>query len=83
MTEKNRALERALSEIRTLRGLLPICSHCKSIRNDKGLWTRVEAYFSDHTDVRFSHGLCPNCIKELYPDIADQIIEQLNSPDKG
>lgn len=83
LNEKNRELERALSEIHTLRGLLPICSHCKNIRDDDGLWRRVDAYLTDHTDVKFSHGLCPNCLKELYPDMADEIIEQLNSPDKG
>jgi hypothetical protein len=80
LNEKNRALERALSEIHTLRGLLPICAHCKSIRNDDGLWTRIEAYIADHTDATFSHGLCPNCIRELYPDDADAIIGGMRSP---
>jgi len=75
----NEELKKALSEIRTLRGLLPICSHCKSIRDDKGLWTRIEAYISDHTNAKFSHGLCPECLKEFYPDEADDIIKELNS----
>ena len=83
LIEKNHALERALSEIKTLRGLLPICSRCKSIRDDEGLWKRVEAYLADHTDARFTHGLCPNCLRELYPDMADSIIEKLNPADEG
>lgn len=78
LNEKNQALELALSEIRTLQGLLPMCSHCKSIRTDDGLWMRIEAYLSDHTDAKFSHGLCPDCIRDLYPDDADAIIAQLD-----
>ena len=83
LNEKNEALERALSEIKTLRSILPLCSHCKKVRDDEGVWERLDAYVSDHTDTRFSHGLCPDCLRELYPDDADEIIEQLNSPDKG
>ncbi len=83
LNEKNQALERALSEIKTLRSILPMCSHCRKVRDDEGVWERLEAYVSDHTDTRFSHGLCPDCLRELYPDDADEIIEQLNSPDKG
>jgi len=71
LNEKNAALKGALSEIRTLRGLLPICSHCKSIRDDKGLWTKIEAYLADHTYASFSHGLCPKCLMELY-NLADE-----------
>ncbi len=83
LTEKNQALEHALSEIKTLRSILPMCSHCRKVRDDEGVWERLEAYVSDHTDTRFSHGLCPDCLRELYPDDADEIVEQLNSPDKG
>ena len=81
--EKNRILEQALSEIKTLRGLLPMCSHCKSIRNDSGLWTRIEGYLSEHTDATFTHGMCPNCLRELYPEDADEIIRQLDLPEKA
>ena len=79
LNEKTASLERALSEVRTLRSLLPICAHCRKVRDDAGLWMRLEAYLSDHTDTRFSHGLCPNCIRELYPENADSIIEQMNA----
>ncbi len=83
LNEKNEALERALSEIKTLRSILPMCSHCRKVRDDEGVWERLDAYVSDHTDTRFSHGLCPDCLRELYPDDAEEIIEQMNSPDKG
>ena len=62
-------LQKALSEVKTLRGFLPICSSCKSIRDDKGYWNRIEKYIQDHSDAEFSHGICPDCAKKLYPDI--------------
>jgi PAS domain S-box-containing protein len=62
----------ALAEVRAMSGLLPICAHCKKIRDDKGYWKQLEEYFHTHSDVRFSHGLCPDCVKELYPMIADK-----------
>lgn len=83
LNEKTVSLERALSEVKTLRGLLPICAHCRKVRNDEGLWTGLDAYLASHTDTRFSHGLCPECMRELYPEYADSIIEKLKSPDKG
>ena len=61
-------LQDALKEIRTLSGMLPICSSCKKIRDDHGYWKQVESYISDHSDVEFSHSICPECAKELYPD---------------
>ncbi len=60
-------MQNALAEIKTLRGILPICSNCKKIRDDKGAWTQIEAYISDHTDAEFSHGLCDICAQKLYP----------------
>ena len=63
-----RKLERALDKIKTLRGLIPICAACKKIRDDKGYWHQVEVYFRDHSDVNFSHGMCPDCVKKWYPD---------------
>ena len=54
-----------------LRGLLPICAHCKSIRDDHGHWHSVEAYMSDHTDTELSHGICPECMKKLYPEFQE------------
>jgi sensor domain CHASE-containing protein len=59
-------LETAFSEIKTLRGLIPICAHCKKIRDDSGLWNRIEAYISAHSQASFSHGICPECIEKHY-----------------
>lgn len=61
-------LQGALSEIRTLRGIVPICASCKQIRDDEGFWHQVESYIADRTEAEFSHGICPKCMKELYPD---------------
>lgn len=61
--QKTAELELSLSEIKTLQGLLPICACCKKIRDDYGLWTRVEEYISSHTEAEFTHGLCPDCFK--------------------
>jgi hypothetical protein len=65
-------LKRALSEIKQLRGIIPICSSCKKIRDDKGYWHQVEAYISEHSDAMFSHGICPECMKKLYPELVNQ-----------
>jgi len=62
-------LNKAKDEIKILTGLIPICSVCKKIRDEAGNWNPLEAYISDHTDVIFSHSLCPDCMKRLYPDI--------------
>ncbi len=61
-------LQDALVSIRTLRGMLPICSSCKKIRDDKGYWNQIEAYVSEHSEAEFSHGLCPECAQKLYPE---------------
>jgi len=74
-------LEKALKQIKTLHGLLPMCANCKKIRDDSGYWKQIEirddsgywkqieAYLYEHSDAKFSHGICPDCAKELYPDI--------------
>jgi len=62
-------LEKALKQIKTLHGLLPMCASCKKIRDDSGYWKQIEAYLYEHSDAKFSHGICPDCAKELYPDI--------------
>jgi len=62
-------LQKAFSEIKTLRGILPICSSCKKIRNDKGYWDVIEDYLREHSEAEFSHGICPECAKRLYPDL--------------
>jgi GAF domain-containing protein len=60
-------LKEALANIKTLKGLIPICASCKKIRTDEGFWQQVDVYIRDHTEVEFSHGLCPDCLKKLYP----------------
>jgi DNA-binding NtrC family response regulator len=70
--ERKRAeeeLKKALAEIKTLRGIVPICSNCKKIRDDHGFWKQVEVYVEEHTEALFSHGLCAECAKKLYPDL--------------
>jgi transcriptional regulator with GAF, ATPase, and Fis domain len=62
-------LQDALAQVRTLTGLLPMCASCKKIRDDQGYWQAVEVYIREHSDADFSHGLCPDCAKKLYPDI--------------
>ncbi len=62
-------LEKASSEIKTLSGLLPICSSCKKIRDDHGYWSQIEGYISHHSEVTFSHSICPDCAKKLYPNL--------------
>lgn len=61
------ALQKALGDIKTLTGLLPICANCKKIRDDKGYWNQIEDYISEHSAAEFSHGLCPQCAEKLYP----------------
>jgi hypothetical protein len=65
-------LRDALHNVRTLQGLLPICSHCKKIRNDDGYWQQVESYIGQRSDARFSHGICPDCAQEHYPGLLDE-----------
>ena len=65
-------LREALAKVKTLSGLLPICSSCKMIRDDRGYWTQVERYISAHSEAQFSHGICPACLKTLYPEFADR-----------
>ena len=61
-------LKKAISEIKRLSGLLPICSHCKKIRDDTGYWSQIESYIREHSDAEFSHGICPDCAKIHYPE---------------
>jgi PAS domain S-box-containing protein len=63
-----RELQEALAKVKTLTGLLPICASCKKIRDERGLWHYLEIYIRNHTEADFSHGICPECRKKLYPD---------------
>lgn len=62
-------LKKALAEVKKLSGLLPICSHCKKIRDDKGYWNQIEYYIHEHSEAEFSHSVCQECAKKYYPDI--------------
>lgn len=64
-------LELALSEIKTLKGILPICAACKKIRDDEGYWKQIELYISEHSGAEFTHGICPECARRLYPEAFD------------
>jgi hypothetical protein len=61
-----------MDQIKILSGFLQICASCKKIRNDQGIWQQLELYFIDHSELQFSHGICPDCIKRLYGDSLKQ-----------
>jgi hypothetical protein len=61
-------LQEAVAKVKTLSGMLPICTSCKKIRDDKGYWNQIEVYIRDHSDTEFTHGICPECFKKLYPN---------------
>jgi DNA repair exonuclease SbcCD ATPase subunit len=67
-----RELQEALANVKKLSGLIPICSSCKKIRDDKGYWNQLEKYLLEHSDAKLSHGLCPDCAKNLYPEYFDK-----------
>ncbi len=75
-------LQKALSEVKKLSGFLPICSSCKKIRDDKGYWSGVESYISDHSEALFSHSICPDCMRKLYPEYADAVLSRLEKEKK-
>jgi len=68
---KNEVLQQRLDEIKVLRGLVPICVSCKKVRDDRGYWSAIETYLASFSDAEFSHGLCPNCVERLYPELND------------
>ena len=78
LQDANQRLREALEEVRTLRGVLTICASCKKIRDDEGLWTKLEAYIEDRSEAEFTHGFCPECVNELYPSEPGR--EQLQPP---
>lgn len=71
LTAKIEQLRQAVDQIKTLKGIVPICASCKNIRDDRGFWNRVENYVRDHTEAEFSHAVCPDCMKRLYPQFKD------------
>ena len=62
-------LQEALDRVKTLNGLLPICASCKKVRDDQGYWNQIEAYIEAYSEAQFSHGICPECARKLYPEI--------------
>ncbi len=72
VVERTAALQKALDDVKTLKGFIPICSHCKKIRNDQGYWEQLEKYLYEHSDVQLSHGICPDCIEKYYPEYTDK-----------
>ncbi len=68
LADRVKELENALAEIQTLQGLIPICMHCHKIRDEKEVWTRMEEYVSQRSGAKFSHGICPDCLKKYYPE---------------
>lgn len=69
LKKRTQELEKALKEVKVLRGFIPICASCKKIRNDRGYWQLVEAYIREHSEAEFSHGICPDCIKKFFPGV--------------
>jgi|GEM_PF-5155267 len=65
-------LRKAMNEIKQLQGIIPICSVCKNIRDDEGYWHKLEAYFASHSDSKFSHSICPDCMKDIYGEYFDE-----------
>jgi len=74
-------LQDALSRVKMLSGMLPICANCKKIRDDKGYWNQIELYIKEHSEAEFSHGICPDCCKKLYPGFTDPDKSTCNSSD--
>jgi PAS domain S-box-containing protein len=72
-------LQTAIEQVKTLSGLLPICANCKKIRDDEGYWQQVDVYIRDHTEVEFTHGICPPCLDTLYPKYAKERQKELDS----
>jgi DNA-binding response OmpR family regulator len=81
LADKVQELHKALEELKTLNGIIPICAHCKKIRTDDGYWQQVEVYVRNHSDAEFSHGICPECTKTLYPELSES--DKGTLPEKG
>ena len=76
LQERNTALEEALAKVKLLSGLLPVCASCKKIRDDEGYWHQIELYIQQHSEAEFSHGICPPCMEELYPEIYAEMLKE-------
>ena len=69
-------LQAALARVKLLSGLLPICANCKKVRDDQGYWKQVESYIESHSEATFSHGICPECLHQLYPGLEQRVLER-------
>ncbi|MDI9526415.1 MAG: hypothetical protein QM299_05335 [Pseudomonadota bacterium] len=76
--ERTAELKKSMARVKVLSGLLPICASCKKIRDDQGYWKRIEAYIHEHSEAQFSHGICPECAKKIYPEEYAELF-----PEKG
>jgi hypothetical protein len=65
-------LQKTIFQVKTLSGLLPICASCKKIRDDKGYWNQIESYIREHSEAEFSHSMCPDCARRLYPEFYEE-----------
>jgi CHASE3 domain sensor protein len=87
LEEKNRQLQEAMANVKTLSGLLPICASCKKIRDDKGYWNQIEFFIRDRSSAKFSHSMCPECSRTLYPQLfpseALAEVPRVQSPEKA
>ena len=78
-----RELAETQAEVKTLSGLLPICFHCKKIRNDTGYWEQIDSYISRHSEAQFSHGICVDCFAEHHPEIHEHVINKAAGQGEG
>jgi FixJ family two-component response regulator len=78
-----RQLKEALDQVKTLKGIVPICSCCKKIRDDKGFWQQLEIFIQEHSDAEFSHGICPDCLRKYYPEQAEKILKEIENGHRG
>jgi len=76
LEEKNAMLEDALAQVKKLSGLLPLCANCSKVRNDDGYWQDVASYIRHHSEADITHGICPDCVKKLYPEIYQRLKEK-------
>ena len=81
--ELSRKVQEAVANVKALRGLLPICANCKRIRRDEGSWQQIETYIRAHSEAEFTHGMCPECVRQLYPAVADRVLGSQGSGGEG
>jgi phosphoserine phosphatase RsbU/P len=75
LADKVLELRKALEQVKTLQGILPICSYCKKVRDDRNYWQQVEEYVGSHSEVQFSHSICPQCMEKHFPEFAEEIAD--------